>query len=229
MRLSRPAAIAGAALLVGGLGFSSADAAGSLSKTDLLPQGETITVFYNNMTIPAGNSNVVYIQQCVKNDSGPFNQLFDCSQATGINPDYPGTGEALFAVFGGDDPNLGEWGCGPNTSSGVPAAATCYVRLAPGSASNTATDEFYPVTFTAVVQTTTTVAPTTTVVQTTTTVVDPTTTVVDPTTTVVDPTTTVVPPNDVPEVPMNVLLPLGAIAVLGGTVVLARRRQHNAA
>ena len=221
MRLSRPAAVAGAALLIGGLGFSTADAAGSLSKTNLLPQGETITVSYNNITIPAGNSNVVFIQQCRKDDSGVFNQLNDCSQATGINPAYPGTGQAAFAVFGGDDPNDTGWGCGPLAT--VPLA-TCYIRIAPGSDTNTASDEFYPVTFTAVGETTTTtIAPTTTTIAPTTTTIAPTTT------TIASTTTTVVPPNDVPEVPMNVLLPLGAAAVLGGSIVVARRRQNNAA
>jgi len=259
MRLSRTAAVAGVALALGGglVLSNSAQAAGSLSKSNLLPQGETITVFYNNMTIPAGNSSVVFIQQCWKNDAGVFNPAADCSGATGINPPYPGTGQADFAVFGGADPNLGEWGCGPLTSPGVPKADTCYIRLAPGSQSNTASDEFYPVTFTAVEETTTTTeaptttvapttteAPTTTVAPTTTeaptTTVAPTTTeapttTVAPTTTAaptttVDPgtTTTVVPPNDVPEVPMSVLLPLGAIAVLGGSIVVARRRQHSA-
>ena len=106
MRLSRPAAVAGAVLLIGGLGFSTADAAATLSKSNLLPQGETITVNYSGLVIPPGNSNVVFIQQCYKNDVGPFNPSTDCSGSTGINPAVvAGAGSASFTVFGGDDPN----------------------------------------------------------------------------------------------------------------------------
>lgn len=203
MRLSRTvmALATGSALLLGGLG-GTANAAATLSKTDLLPQGETITINYSNLTVPPGNSNVVFIQQCWKNDSGVFNQILDCSQSTGINPAYPGTGSATFDVFGGADPNLEEWGCGPQTPSGIPTASTCYIRLAPGNANNTATDEFYPITFNGVVA---------------------------PTTTVAETTTTAGPGTEVPEVPLNVLLPLGGLAVIGGAVVVTRRRGANAA
>lgn len=201
MRLSRSAmaVTAGSVMLLGALG-GSAGASGSLSKTDLLPQGETITVNYSNLTIPAGNSNIVIIQQCRKDDAGPFNQILDCSQYNSINPAYPGTGSATIDVFGGDEPALTEWGCGPNTTPGLPAASTCYIRLAPGNANNTAGDEFFPITFTGT-------APTTTEA----------------------PTTTVDPGTNVPEVPMNVLLPLGAAAVIGGTVVVSRRRTAKSA
>jgi hypothetical protein len=83
MRLTRTAmaATVGSMMLIGALA-GSASAAGSLSKTNLLPQGETITVNYSGLTIPAGNSNIVIIQQCRKDDSGPFNQILDCSQST---------------------------------------------------------------------------------------------------------------------------------------------------
>lgn len=186
MLFFRPAAVAGAVLLLGSLGFSTADAAATLSKSNLLPAGETITVNWTGLVLPTGLNSIVTIQQCVKNDSVPFNQLFDCSQATSINPSFATNGSTTFGVFGGDEPNSGEWGCGPLAS--IPKA-TCYVRVIPGNASNTATDEFYPVTFTA----------------------------------------TAVPGNEVPEVPLNVLLPLGAAAVLGGSVLIARRRQNNVA
>lgn len=210
MRLTRTAmaVAAGSTLLLGALG-GTADASATLSKSNLLPQGETITINYSNLTIPAGNSNVVFIQQCWKNDSGVFNQILDCSQSTGINPAYPGTGEASFAVFGGADPNLEEWGCGSATPAGIPQVATCYIRLAPGNANNTATDEFYPVTFTGTPATTTTLPGTTTTIAAT--------------------TTTVAPGSEVPEVPMNVLLPLGGAAVLGGAALITRRRGAKAA
>ena len=201
MRLTRTAmaATVGSMMLIGALA-GSASAAGSLSKTNLLPQGETITVNYSGLTIPAGNSNIVIIQQCRKNDAGLFDQALDCSAFNAINPAVPGTGSATIDVFGGDDPNLGEWGCGSLTSPGVPTASTCYIRLAPGNAENTAGDEFFPITFTGTPVTTTT----------------------EETTTTIDPGT------QVPEVPMNVLLPLGAAAVIGGAVIISRRRANAA-
>lgn len=210
MRLTRTAmaVAAGSTLLLGALG-GTADAAATLSKSNLLPQGETITINYSGLVVPPGNNNVVFIMQCWKNDSGVFNPDLDCNQSMGINPAVPGTGTATFEVFGGIDPNLEEWGCGSLTPAGIPKADTCYVRLAPGTASNTATDEFYPVTFTGTPATTTTSSTTTT--------------------TIGDTTTTVDPGTEVPEVPMNVLLPLGGAAVLGGAVLITRRRGAKAA
>jgi hypothetical protein len=190
MRLTKSAAVVGASLMIAGMG-ATASAAGSLSKTVIAPAGETITVNWSGITIPAGLSNVVYVQQCVKNDSGPFNQLTDCSQATGLNPDVGagGAGSVEFAIFGGDDPNLGEWGCGPNTTPGIPKGTnagvdTCWVRIAPGNATNTATDEFFPFTFGSG------------------------------------------PDPVIPEVPLNVLLPGSAAAILGASLYFARRRQQ---
>jgi hypothetical protein len=69
-----------------------------------------------------------------------------------------------------------------------------------GQRHNTAGDEFYPITFTGTPVTTTT----------------------EETTTTIDPGT------QVPEVPMNVLLPLGAAAVIGGAVIVSRRRANAA-
>ena len=197
MRLSRTAiaATAGSVMLIGAFA-GSASAAATLSKSNLLPAGETIQITYSGLTVPAGNSNVVFIQQCWKDDSGVFNQVLDCSPSTTLNPPATPGGTVTYNVFGGNEPNLEEWGCGANPTPGVPQADTCYIRLAPGTKTNTATDEFYPITFTGTPDTTT--------------------------------STTIDPGTDVPEVPMNVLLPLGAAAVIGGAVVVSRRRANAA-
>jgi hypothetical protein len=189
MRLSRTAAVVGTTLLIGGLA-ATASAAGNISPNviDATQPSSTITVNWSGITIPAGLSNVVFIDQCYKNDAGVFNPATDCSQATGINPDFAGgTGSATYTVFNGDDPNGTPFGCGPLTTAGTAKGTangvdTCWVRLSPGNQSNTATDEFYPFTF----------GP---------------------------------PAGNVPEVPLNVLLPTSAAAVLGASLLIARRRQ----
>ena len=191
MRLNRTAlAVIGSALLVGTMG-STALAAGSISPpgvADSTQPTTTLTVNWSAITIPAGQNQVVVIQQCWKNDSGPFNQLDDCSQATAINPAVgaSGSGSAQFTVFNGDEQVNGLWGCGPLTTAGTPKATTCYVRIAPGINTNTAGDEFFAYTY----------AP---------------------------------PSGVVPEVPLNILLPGSAAAVLGGALLIARRRQARMA
>lgn len=189
MRFTRTAtAVAGAVLLIGGLA-TTALASGSISPNivDATQPTSNVTVSWSGITIPAGLSNIVVIQQCWKNDSGVFDQLNDCSQATGLNPPVgaTGSGSQVFNVFNGDEQVNGAWGCGPLTTAATPKANTCYVRLAPGNATNTATDEFYPFTFGA--------------------------------------------PTNVPEVPMNILLPGSAAAVLGGAILIARRRHARMA
>ena len=194
MRFTRIAAIVGATLVFGGLA-TTALAAGSISPNviDATAGSSNVTVNWSGIVIPAGLANVVFIQQCYKNDAGVFNQLTDCSQATGINPPVgaTGSGSSPFLLFNGDDPNGQPWGCGPLTTAGNPKGTlngvdTCFVRLAPGNESNTATDEFYPFTF----------GP---------------------------------PQGQVPEVPLNILLPGSAALVLGASLVIARRRHLKTA
>lgn len=185
MRFKRTAAIAGVAIVAGGFG-SAAMAAGSLSTSTVSPAGGNITVSWSGLPI----NSTVYIEQCNRDGNAPgviFTPLSDCSQATGLNPSTgpTGSGSQVFSVFGGDDPNESGWGCGPNTT-GL-KYDTCYVRLATGTASNVASDEFYPITFNAT------------------------------------------PDPVVPEVPVNVLLPLSAAAVLGGGYYITRKRKLSAA
>ena len=187
MRLNRTTAVVGTALLIGGLATTTAQAAGTLSKTVINPAGETITVNFSGLSAADG---VVFVQQCQKNGNAPgvvFNQLTDCSQATGLNPFIPagGAGSTPFALFAGIEPNLEEWSCGNTVTSGIPNNNTCYVRLAPAVKSNVSTDEFYAFTYGA------------------------------------EPV--------VPEVPLNVLLPAGAAAMLGAGMLINRKRQLRAA
>jgi hypothetical protein len=148
-----------------------------------------VTVSWSGITIAPGQNQIVLIQQCWKNDAGPFDQLNDCSQATSLNPPVGanGSGSVQFDVFNGDEQVNQIWGCGPLTSTGagVTKADTCFVRIAPGNATNTASDEFFPFTY--------------------------------------------APPANVPEVPLNILLPGSAVAVLGGALLIARRRQAKMA
>ena len=187
MRFKRTAAIAGALIMAGGLG-SAAMAAGTLSTSNLPPVGGVITVSWTGLP----NNSTVYIEQCNRDGNAAgviFTPLSDCSQATSENPSTgpAGSGTQVFTMFGGDEPNEAGWGCGPNTT-GI-KYDTCYVRLVTGVRSNVATDEFYPVTFTAVVD-----------------------------------------PNPVvSEVPLNILLPLSAAAVLGGGYYITRKRKLDAA
>jgi hypothetical protein len=148
MRFNRTKAVVGTALLVGGLA-GTAQAAGSLSKTVINPAGETITVSYSGLNPADG---VVFVQQCRKDGNAPgvvFDQLIDCSQATGLNPSISpaGDGSTEFALFAGIEPNLEEWSCGNTTFPGIPNEAQCYVRLAPGVNTNVSTDEFYAFTY----------------------------------------------------------------------------------
>ena len=190
MRISRTAAVAGAALLIGGLG-TTAYSAGTLTPNTASSSAPTsnLTVSWSGLTRDPASSNALFIQQCRATDAKPtFSVQDDCSAATGINPTFTPSGTAVFEVFNGDDPNLGEWGCGPLTTPGIPKTVvagvdTCYVRLAPGSQQNTTGDEFLPFTFAAT------------------------------------------PPVEIPEVPLNVLLPLSAAALLGGAFVITRKRQ----
>ena len=79
------------------------------------------------------------------------------------------------------------------------SATPCFLRLTPGDSASTTTDLFYQFDYSGTPPTSSTSS-----------------------------TSTVAPGNDVPEVPVNVLLPLGAAAVVGGAVVVSRRRATRA-
>ena len=190
MRLKQSATVIGAALLVGGFG-TAAMAAGTITPTTASDTAATsaITVNFSGLNPADG---VVFIQQCWIDGNAPgatFNPTTDCNQSTASTNAAilaGGSGSKVLNVFNGDEPNLGEWGCGPLTSSGIPVdpSGVCYIRLAPGVKGNVTTDEFIPFTYAA--------AP------------------------------------SVPEVPLNVLLPASAAAVLGAGFLVARKRQLKA-
>ena len=182
MRLSRTAAVAGAALMLGGLG-ATAYAAGTTTLASSTAPETDITVTWSGQVRPAGSSSAIFITQCWQSDAlSTFNPATDCSIATGINPNFSASGSALFTVFNGDESVLGNWGCGPLATAAT--SAQCYVRLAPGSSTNTAGDEFIPLNY-----------------------------------------GTITPPVDIPEVPLNVLLPAGGAAILGAAMFINRKRQ----
>lgn len=191
MRLKRSATVVGSMLLVGGFGTAAFATAGSLSTSIIPANGNTAqrTITVNFSDVPVNE--IVFIQQCKANDSGPFNNGNDCSGATGINPqaNASGAGSAQFLIFSGDDPNESGWSCGPG-STAIPSSGTvyntCYVRITPTVQTNTDTDKFLPITFS-------TGSPA------------------------------------VPEVPLNILLPLSAAAVLGGGYIVTRKRKLSAA
>jgi hypothetical protein len=164
---------------------ATAHAAGSISPTvlDSTLTTQPVTVTWSAITIPAGLNNVVYIQQCWKSDVGAFNRVDDCSPQSLNLPVGTGSGTQVIQAFNGDEVVNQLWGCGPLTSAGVPTPADgkCYIRIAPGSLDNTASDEFFAFSYG--------------------------------------------PGTPVPEVPLNILLPGSAVLVLGGAVLIARRRQ----
>jgi hypothetical protein len=200
MRFARTAAVAGAGLLIAGLG-STAFAAATLSKTTIDPNGSTadrtITVSYTGQ-LP---NQTIFISQCVKNGNTAqtFDPLSDCSvvnSTAGIS-NAEGVGSTTYVFWTGLEANLNEWNCGPanpNDPTQLPAdpslpsgtlngVDTCWVRLVAGDNANTSLDEFYPVSI---------------VTQ---------------------------PPVEIPEAPLNVLLPAAAAMVLGGGLLIARKRQ----
>jgi hypothetical protein len=179
MRLSRTAAVAGAALMLGGLG-ATAYAAGTTTLASSTAATSNITVTWSGQVRPANTNNAIFITQCWQSDAlSTFNYATDCSIATGINPTFSASGSTTFEVFNGDESVLGEWGCGPLAT--VATSAQCYVRLAPGTATNTTGDEFLPLNY--------------------------------------------APPTEIPEVPLNILLPAGAAAILGAAMFINRKRQ----
>lgn len=140
------ATVAAAVTVVGGVNPASVFATTALStaRLDGTQATQNITVTLSNITIPADGSDVVYIQQCLKDDTDPlFSLATDCSSYYQLNPTITsGAGSATFTVFNGDEPNLGEFSCGPLGSTSIPHSDTCYIRVAPGLADNELTDEF---------------------------------------------------------------------------------------
>lgn len=192
MRFKRSATILGAALIIGGFGTAAA-AAATLSQS-VFPltnptgtDGTNLTVNFSGFNQADGS---VFIQQCRKNGNAPgvvFDPQLDCNQSLTANPPIlaGGSGSGTLVVFSGDEPNLTDWGCGAGTTAGLPTASTCFIRIAPGVATNVTADEFYPITFQAP------------------------------------------PPPVVPEAPLNILLPLSALAVLGGGALVVNRKRQT--
>ena len=139
------ATVVAAVSVVGGVTPTSVFATTALStaRLDGTLATQNITVTLSGLTIPDGGSDVAYIQQCLKNDTDPlFNLATDCSGFYQLNPTVSsGAGSASFIVFNGDEPNLGEFSCGPLGTS-LPHSDTCYIRVAPGLVDNERTDEF---------------------------------------------------------------------------------------
>ncbi len=137
------------ALLGGGV-MSSPTAAnavvgGSVSPTTASGAAPLVTVTWSGL--PANDT--VFMLQCWRTDADPeFNPQFDCSQSTYQN--YPtgptGAGSSPFTLFGGNDPNGENWGCGPLTTASV-KASNCYVRLTTSTPSNGVDDQFFAVDF----------------------------------------------------------------------------------
>lgn len=87
--------------------------------------------------------------QCVTTNEMPtFNQYADCSQATfqSYRAGANGSGSGEFVLFGGNDPNGEDWGCGP-LATATRRVDTCYVRLTTGTITNTAYNEFFAIRF----------------------------------------------------------------------------------
>ena len=230
MRFTRSAISVGVALSAALAMAAPASAAGTftLTPSNFDPNGDIAALTTNIEATGFTGNATLFIDQCRVNDSGVFNFISDCNQSTGLTDVTSPSGAASdpFTVFSGDDPNGNPWGCGPKTSAGYTKYNTCYIRLVAGNQQDTANDVFLPITYTAgpVVTTTTTPATTTTVPGATTTTTGATTTTIGGAT-----TTTNVPNPDVPEAPMTVLLPVGAAVLLGGSIVVARRRSSKSA
>jgi hypothetical protein len=201
MRFLRTATVVGTALVIGGFA-STALADATLTPTVVSDSAPSSTIAITASNLPTNWGATANIQQCWRTDATVgFDPALDCAVSAGDAENIVGGGFTKnFTVFNGDEVSFSEWGCGPLATAPV-TAQTCYIRLFgdPGQAN----DEFYPFTY----------GP----VQTTTTTTDPGTT-----------TTTVVPPAEIPEAPLNVLLPATAVLLAGGGVVIARRRQAKA-
>jgi hypothetical protein len=194
MRLKRSATVAGAMLLVGGLGgvAFAAQAGGSITPN-------TVPVAAGNHPVTlnwtAGPGEVVFINLCWKNPAPgqPFSPNSDCSPVNAINPQTGtnGQGTTTFQVFSGVDQNTEGWACGVDSLGGSPAGVDvynpCFIRIAPNVKSNTDEDFFIPVSYSNE------------------------------------------PEPVIPEVPLNVLLPASAAALMGAGLLIARKRQAQAA
>ena len=189
MRFKRLAATVGATLLIGGVA-TTAYAASTANPTVVSDTAENsvITVTSTGLSTAGGFS--ANYQQCWRSDAVPtFNQVDDCSAYTAdVANIQPGTGNATmaFTVFNGNEPNFGEWGCGP-LSTAANTQQTCYIRITPNDTTSTTVDEFVSFTY----------GP------------------------VVDPV--------IPEVPLNILLPASAAAILGAGFLIARKRSSHMA
>ncbi len=188
MRIKRIAVAAGVAA-VGIAGFAAAANAASVIVTpssgiDGTPGANpSVNVSWTGL-LPGQYG---FVEECRKTDTDPtFNYLNDCSSYNEVQFKSDNSGNyagSAFALFTGDEPGNGDWGCGNAglTASGGPVYTTCYIRIAPGTPTNSASDFFTPISFS--------------------------------------------PPANTPEVPLNVLLPLGGAAVLGGAYMITRKRQ----
>jgi hypothetical protein len=189
MRFKRLASVVGATLLVGGVATTAyaTSTANPTVVSNTAPRS-FITVTSTGLNT-AGGFQANY-QQCWRSDAvATFNQVDDCSAFTAdVANIQPGTGNATksFEVFNGDEPNFGEWGCGP-LSTAANTQQTCWIRITPNDTTNTTNDEFVSFTF----------GP------------------------VVDPV--------IPEVPLNILLPASAAAILGAGFLIARKRSSHMA
>ncbi len=131
--------------LVGSPPTATAAAGGSVSPTTATGPAPVVTVNWSGL--PANDT--VFLLQCWRNDTAvEFNAQFDCSQSTYQNysTGAAGSGSNAFTLFGGNDPNGENWGCGPLATAAT-KAGVCYVRLTVGTPSNTTDDQFFAVDF----------------------------------------------------------------------------------
>jgi hypothetical protein len=188
-----------AAAVLGAAG--TAFGAVSIQPSSGITDGQFITVSWSGYN----PNEIVFINQCRKPQDDPtFDYVNDCSQGTGANPSSAadGSGSVQFQVFVGSEPVNGEWACGADTVGGSIVYSTCYIRTSPGAAAGLSRDESAAFTMSVGGGTTTT--------------------------TVADTTTTTIPGTDVPEAPYAALLPLGALALLGGGYIVHRSRKAAA-
>jgi hypothetical protein len=170
--------------MVGGLS-SPAFAASTISPSVVSDSAPSSNITVTSTGLNQAGGSVVNYQQCWRDGAAVgFNQANDCSQSTAdIATIIGGNATKSFAVFNGDEPNLGDWGCGPLASAAPIISQTCYIRVVPNDINDTLNDEFYAFTYG--------------------------------------------PPVDVPEVPLNVLLPVSAAAILGAGFLVARKRHSQ--
>jgi hypothetical protein len=189
-------AAASAAAVVGASG--AAFGAVTIAPNSGVTDGQFVTVTWSGYN----PNEIVFINQCRKAQDDPtFNFINDCSQGTGANPssDASGAGSAQFQIFVGSEPVNGDWACGVDTVGGSVVSNVCYVRTAPGAIAGTSRDETASFTMDVGGGTTTTTEAST--------------------------TTTTIPGTDVPEAPYAALLPLGAVALIGGGYIIRRSRK----